>query len=106
MITSIKTFVEENWESEFRLVDICKSLGYSKSYLCKLFREQTGETIAEYAMRVKIGHAKRLIREGQLNFSQISDTLAFDTPQYFSRVFKRVTQMTPTEFKETLEREG
>ena len=102
LINAAKRLLEEKAEEPFRVNDLCNKLGYSKSYLSKLFRDQTGETIAGFAIQQKIKRAKQLIREGNLNFSQISDRLAFDNPQYFSRVFKRVTGMTPTEFKSTL----
>ena len=102
LVASAKRLLEEKAEEPFRVDDLCKALGYSKSYLSKLFREQTGDTIASYAVSQKIKQAKRLIREGGYNFSQISDRLGFDNPQYFSRVFKRVTGMTPTEFKSSL----
>lgn len=102
LTASIKRYLEENAEHPFKMTSLCKVLGYSKSYLCKIFHEQTGATIASYGMRIKIEYAKRLIRENNLNFSQISGKLAFDNPQYFSRVFKRITGMTPTEFKQTL----
>ncbi len=102
LIDSIKKHLEKNVESKFKISDICSKLGYSKSYLCKIFSEQTGQSIANYGTYVKIKHAKQLIRENNLNFSQISDRLNFDNSQYFSRVFKRVTGMTPTEFKQTL----
>lgn len=102
LILEIKAYIERNYEKQFQIADVCSELGYSKSYLCKLFQEQTGNTIADYAMRRKIHHAKRLIRENNLNFSQISEKLSFDNPQYFSRVFKRITKMSPTEFKQTL----
>ena len=99
LITSAKAFLEEKAEEPFRVNDLCIALGYSKSYLSKLFHEQTGDTIANYALLQKIKRAKQLIREKNYNFAQISDRLGFDNPQYFSRVFKRVTGMTPTEFK-------
>ena len=102
LVVAIKQLAEEKCEESFRVGDLCASLGYSESYLSKLFRVQTGDTIAAYAVKVKIRRAKRLIREGLFNFSEISDRLHFDNPQYFSRVFKRVTGMTPTEFKSTL----
>ena len=102
LVSSAKQLLEEKAEESFRVNDLCLSLGYSKSYLSKLFREQTGETIAGFAVRQKIKRAKQLIRDGNLNFAQISDKLSFDNPQYFSRVFKRVTGMTPTEFKSSL----
>ena len=56
----------------------------------------------EYILKKKIGEAKRLIREDKLNFTQISDVLCFDNPHYFSTVFKRVTNMTPSEYKNSV----
>lgn len=102
LIESIKNYLENNVENKYKISDVCTSLGYSKSYLCKIFSEQTGQSIIGYSTLVKINHAKQLIRENKYNFSQISDRLCFDNSQYFSRVFKRVTGMTPTEFKQTL----
>ena len=102
LVSSIQSYLEQTLEGEFRVEDVCTHVGYSKSYLYKLFHEQTGTTIAAYRTTLKIKRAKQLIRENQLNFSQISDRLSFDNPQYFSRVFKRVTGMTPSEFKQTL----
>ncbi|MBQ8552176.1 MAG: helix-turn-helix transcriptional regulator [Clostridia bacterium] len=104
LVTAIKALVDDKIYEALRVSEICTALGYSKSYLCKLFHEQTGNTIASYAIGVKIDRAKQMIHEGRYNFAQISDKLAFDNPQYFSRVFKRVTDMTPTEFKRSLHR--
>ena len=103
LITLSKSFLEEKADSPFRVNDLCSALGYSKSYLSKLFNEQLGETIASYAMKIKIKKAKQFIRENNYSFAQISDKLSFDNPQYFSRVFKRITGMTPTEFKSSLD---
>ena len=102
LVSSAKRLLEEKAEEPFRVNDLCIALGYSKSYLSKLFHEQTGETIANFSIKQKINRAKQLIREGNLNFAQISEKLSFDNPQYFARVFKRVTGMTPTEFKSSL----
>ena len=102
LISSIKEYLDGSLEERIQISDVCKKFGYSKSYLSKIFHEQTGMTIANYSNQVKIKEAKQLIRENNLNLSEISDRLAFDNPQYFSRVFKRITGMTPTEFKSTL----
>ena len=103
LVIEIKKYIEDNLESTIRVTDICHKFGYSKSYLSRLFHEQCGETLANYTVRMKIRKARQLIREGNLNFAQISALLDFDNPQYFSRVFKRVTGMSPTEFKHSLE---
>ena len=106
LVTAVKDKISKGLESKLSVSEICRMIGYSKSYLSKLFKEQTGESIAAYSVRLKVKRAKQLIREGVLNFSEISDILAFDNPQYFSRVFKRETGMTPTEFKHSLNIRG
>ena len=103
LVREARRLISANAGINFRVAHLCRSLGYSKSYLSRLFREQTGETLAAYAMKKRIGEAKRLIREGDMNFAEISDTLGFDNPQYFSRTFKRLTGMTPTEFRATMD---
>lgn len=103
LVTAIKSIAAERVYERVGVGEICTALGYSKSYLSKLFRTQTGDTIANCALKMKIDEAKRMIRSGKQNFAQISDCLSFDNPQYFSRVFKRITGMTPTEFKKSLD---
>ena len=105
IVTSVKQFIESNKERVLRLGEICRKFGYSKTYLCKLFREQTGYTIVGYVSFCRVQYAKQLIREGQLNFTQISDKLSFDNPQYFTRVFRRVTGMSPSEYKQAIRRD-
>ncbi len=104
LLQRIKQLIEENLDKSLQVTEICKAVGYSKTYLSKLFHEQSGYTLAHYIVLKKISAAKEMIREGRLNFSEISERLDFDNPQYFSRVFKRVAGMTPTEFKNSLSR--
>lgn len=102
IVVDIKEFINSRLEESVRICDICREFGYSKSYISKIFREQTGETLSSYAIKKRVECARMLIREDDLNFAQISAKLNFDNPQYFSRVFKRVTGMTPSEFKRSL----
>ena len=104
LVVAIKDYVEEHLEENVRVGDLCHHLGYSKTYLSRLFHEMSGDTIASYVIARKINRAKEMIREGRLNFSEISERLNFNNSQYFSRVFKRVTGMTPSEFRWTLKR--
>lgn len=81
---------------------LCQEFSYSKAYLSKLFKSKTGRTILEYFTALKIAEAKRLIRETNLNISQIASQLSYESSQYFSRSFKRVTGMTPQEYRQSV----
>lgn len=99
LVAAIKQYLAQHITDTVRIEDICNEFDYSRSYLNKRFQNETGQSLAAYFIALKIEEAKRLIRDSDLNFAQISERLSFDNPQYFSRVFKNRTGMTPTEFK-------
>ncbi len=103
IVKEIKDYVSDNINKIIKIEDICKHIGYSKTYLSKLFNEQCGTTLIQYISKCKINQAKLMIRQGRYNFTEISEILNFDNPQYFCKVFKKITNMTPSEFKKTLE---
>ena len=68
----------------------------------KLFKKKTSLGIIEYFSHMKINTAKELIRTGQMNFTQISEHLGYTSIHYFSRQFKKVTAMTPSEYASSI----
>ena len=81
---------------------IAERLGRSESGVKQMFARHFGEGIIHYFNRMKISEAKRLIREGRGNFAEISDLLSFESPQYFSKCFKKYTGMTPSQYKDSI----
>ena len=77
---------------------ISKSNIIGRSQLQKLFRDQYQCGVIEFFSRMKIDFAKQLIRENDMNFTQISDFLGYSSIHYFSRQFKKLSGMTPTEY--------
>ena len=69
-----------------------------RSRLQQLFREHTGGGAMEYFGKLKIERAKEMIREGSRNFTEIAAALGYQSIYYFSRHFKKVTGMTPSEY--------
>ena len=55
-----------------------------------------------YLTALRIGEAKRLIREGNLTFTQIAERIGIESIYYFSNLFKKQTGMSPTEYEKTL----
>jgi len=99
LVVAIKEYISNRCEEKIRVDEICSAFGYSKSFLSRLFREHTGESLSSFAEKCKLQRAKELLRDDTLNITQISVRLSFDNPQYFARVFRRVYGMTPTEWK-------
>ncbi len=97
-LANICQFLESNLESKLSFGDICQHFSMSESSLKKLFREGIGCGAIEFYNRCKIDRAKQLIREKNINFTEISDRLGYNSLQFFSRRFKQSTGMTPSQY--------
>ena len=98
-IDDITAILKENIYSALTIDDICKKTAYSKAYLFRIFKAKTGKTIIAYFIELKINRAKQLLRENELSVREISEKLAFSTPDYFTKTFKRITGLTPLAYK-------
>lgn len=91
-------YLELNLKQSVSLDDICSTILVGRSRLQKLFRSETGCGVMRYFAQMKIEVAKQMIREGRSNFTEISQYLGYSSIYYFSRSFKVVTSMSPSEY--------
>ncbi len=61
-----------------------------------------GRSVVNYLTDLRLGQAKRMIREGNLNFTQVAEYVGYDSIYYFSALFKKRTGMTLTEYAKSL----
>ena len=101
-VKEILDFLRDNTYNKISIQDIVRHTGKSESTVKALFARYYSDGIIHYYNSLKIKEARKLIREGNYNISQISDMLHFDNPQYFSKCFKRFTNMTPREYKASI----
>ena len=85
--------------STLSIDDLSKKLNYGRTFICTVFKEETGLSINSFYTDLKIKEAKRLIDEGKLNFTEISEKLNFSSPYYFTKVFKKSVGLSPSEYK-------
>lgn len=98
LVNAVIQLLEDNIYGKITVEEICKKLNYSKTYISKIFNKNCGCTIIEFYTKLKIKEAKKLIREKYYSFTEISNMLYFSNPHYFSRVFKKNANMTPSEY--------
>ena len=94
--------MEEHVSEQLTIEKICKNTLISRSRLQKLFQELHGCGVMEFFTLMKIDTAKELIRCNQLNFTQIADRLGYTSVHYFSRQFKKITHMSPSEYASSI----
>ncbi len=102
---TVVDYFKENLCNKLSLDDICIRFNYSRSFLCRTFKKQTGETLIACFNRLKVEEAERLLRETNHTAASISRHLGFQDVKYFNTLFKNYTGYAPIEYR-TRNREG
>lgn len=97
----IISYLSMNLNRVVTLDEIADKLFFSKSYIKRAFKEQTGTSILKAHTEMKINEAKKRLAGGEKS-AKIASKLGFSSPNHFSRVFKAQTGMTPTQYKNSL----
>lgn len=91
-------FLNRHISESLTLAEIADGCGMSVSKLKLLCRENSGGGAIDYFIALKIDSAKELIRQGNMNFTQIAEALGFHSLHYFSRTFKKITTYSPSQY--------
>lgn len=94
----VTAYMEDNISKHLTIEQICWDNMIGRTKLQKIFHAESGIGIIDYFSRLKIDYAKHMIRDGKLNFSQIAEQLGYSSIHYFSRQFKKITGMSPSEY--------
>lgn len=98
----IKDHLAEHFTQRVTLESLAQDMGVSISQIKRTLREQLGTSMVNYVTSLRIAQAKRLIREGNYNFTQIAEVVGYDSIYYFSSLFKKQTGKTLSEYARSL----
>ena len=87
-----------NYAEHLTLEDTARAVSLSPDYLSRIFKEETGTTFNRYLNNVRITKAKELIRRGEYRLTDISQMVGYDDQSYFTKVFRRITGLSPGEY--------
>lgn len=98
-VEQVTQYILENYAQKIKLQDLADSIQLSQSYLQVIFKEITGRTPIEHLVMVRINKAKELIKEGHRNITKVSELVGFNDAFYFSKCFKKIEGITPSEYR-------
>lgn len=105
LVDIIVDYLRGNVGKKIALNDICERFNYSRSFICKIFKEQTGSTLITYINKLKIAEAQRLLASRDMTVSEISEALGFSEAKYFGAIFKKLVGISPQAYREKIHKQ-
>lgn len=99
VVEKARQFAIQNIDKRLSLQEVADYVAMSPSYFSAFFKRETGQNYIDYVNQIKIEHARRLIDTGEYRMNEISSLLGFENAYYFSKVFRRYTGLSPTEYR-------
>jgi AraC-like DNA-binding protein len=98
-VSEIQKYLNSRYMNKITLGSISEKFYISPFYLSRMFKQATGFTFIEYLNSLRIREAQHLLKESQLNVSEIADKVGYESQTHFGRVFKKTTGMSPLQYK-------
>ena len=98
-VQSAVNYIDENLEKELSIQKICKNAGVSKSVLYRNFHNLFGCTVSEYINQKRVEKSVELLKKTDLSVEEISRKVGFSGVSYYGKIFKRLKNQTPLQYK-------
>ena len=102
VVSELQEYIKAHLNGGVTLQDLSGYISLSPNYLCKLFKQVTGETITHYIQNLKITRSIEYLADPSIPLSKIAEELGFYDQFHFSKVFKTYTCMSPSQYRNTL----
>lgn len=102
VVERVRGYIDQNYANGgLTVADIGKAVYLSSTYVSLLFKQETGQTVGEYLTQVRVDKAKELLRDPQYKFYDICYAIGYTDPSYFTKLFKKVTGVTPSAYRDS-----
>ncbi len=99
LINKVNSYINSNITKNIKVNDIASALYVSRPYLSSFFKKETGQELSKHIYISKINYAKNLLSITNRSLREISEYLGFSSTSHFCSTFKKITGLTPKEFK-------
>ncbi|QEH69153.1 response regulator [Cellulosilyticum sp. WCF-2] len=94
-------YICENYTMSITLNELAEHTYVSTYYLSRMFKKELGKNFVEYLNEVRIDRAKELLKDNKYKTYEVAELVGIQDPHYFSKIFKKYVNMTPTEYKDS-----
>lgn len=95
-------YINSHYDKDLSLTDIAQEIGLNKSYLSRVFKEETGIALMQYINKCRIEKAIKYLKNTELKNYEIAELIGYQSVEYFNMTFKKFLGKSPSEFKESL----
>ena len=101
----IRDYIRENYMYDLSVQDLADKMNYSEPYFCRLFKQSFGQNFTAYLTEYRVSMAKKMLEEPTVNIKDIGKSVGYEDSNYFTKVFRRITGQSPTEYRNSVFRE-
>lgn len=98
-IRAAAAYVQEHFTEKITLEQTAEQVHLSPVYFSGLFKKETGMNFSEYLTQVRVQEAKRLLKQGTVNVSEVAERVGYSDARHFSKTFQRLVGITPKEYR-------
>lgn len=102
-IDKVFKYVFSNFEKEIELEAVSALVCMNKQSFCRFFKSRTQKTFIEFVNSIRIGHACKLITEGEVQIANLAYDCGFNSLSNFNRIFKEIKGVTPSEYRKMIQ---
>lgn len=97
-------YIKKNLNKNISRTDVAEYVHLNEEYFSRLFKQQTGDTYKDYVLSEKMKEAQKLLEHSRLSISIIASKVGYDNFSHFSKMFKKVTNLTPQEYRKKFQK--
>lgn len=102
-VLKVRQLIRRNLHlKDYHSDNLCQSLAISRSQLYRRLKQQSGKSFSEIQNEIRIDEACSLLEKMDMNVSEIANSLGYNDPSYFVRVFRNQIGMTPGKYKKSI----
>jgi len=99
LVSFIEEYIKTNYMYDISMHEAARAINYSEPYFCKMFKQQFGQNFTAYLTEYRIDMAKKILALPNISVKEAGSKVGYSDSSYFTRVFRKLIGVTPTEYR-------